>query len=264
MRWVILAMAADLATFATAVTLPGVEEKNPVMGTLYVRYGLLGVVGLKVLATLAILLLVARCRTVRKRNAAIALGVAFGVLGFYGNVTAGFGVMNTSAVPPSAYAPVPQSSFHMVVVTPRSGPEGSPANTSRLTEKSTEQSVPPVPQGRSGEPTATPAITAAPRISRNRPAAPVASTSSSQGVVVTGVVSWYPASGLVGAVHSWRWGDTPYVITVCSGTVCIRVTIQDYCQACVGPRLVDLSDDAFRILAPLSTGVIRVRVEGWR
>ncbi len=74
-----------------------------------------------------------------------------------------------------------------------------------------------------------------------------------------GIASWYPASGMIAAVHSWHWGDTPYRLTICA-TRCIVVTVQDFCAGCVGPRLVDLSDDAFRLLAPLSQGIVHVEV----
>ena len=77
----------------------------------------------------------------------------------------------------------------------------------------------------------------------------------------SGVVSWYPARGMIAAVHSWHWGDTPYRLTICA-TRCIVVTVQDYCAGCVGPRLADLSDDAFRQLAPLSQGIVEVEVKG--
>ena len=79
-----------------------------------------------------------------------------------------------------------------------------------------------------------------------------------------GLASWYPARGMIAAVHSWRWGDTPYRVRVCASR-CIDVTVSDYCQCYVGEpreRLIDLSDDAFRKLAPLSVGVLRVTVEG--
>ena len=79
-----------------------------------------------------------------------------------------------------------------------------------------------------------------------------------------GLASWYPARGMIAAVHSWRLGDTPYRVRVCASR-CIDVTVSDYCQCYVGEpreRLIDLSDDAFRKLAPLSVGVLRVTVEG--
>jgi hypothetical protein len=47
------------------------------------------------------------------------------------------------------------------------------------------------------------------------------------------------------------------VVTVCAD-VCIRVTLDDWCACQPDTRLIDLSDQAFRLLAPLSRGVISV------
>lgn len=85
---------------------------------------------------------------------------------------------------------------------------------------------------------------------------------------LSGVATWYDdgpghyaAAGPALRVGSWR-GD---VVEVCSADRCTTVRLVDWC-AC-GPRggqatLLDLSPDAFRELAPLSRGVIRVTVEG--
>lgn len=69
----------------------------------------------------------------------------------------------------------------------------------------------------------------------------------------------------VGAVPSFRHGDKPYRVRVClaDGSRCTTVTVVSYC-AC-GDRhgvatIIDLSPPAFRELAPLSRGVIRVEL----
>lgn len=75
-----------------------------------------------------------------------------------------------------------------------------------------------------------------------------------------GVASWYPADGLVAAVPSWRWGDTPWRARVCrldDRERCVTVVVSD-CLCGRSDRLIDLSDDAFRRLAPLSAGLVRV------
>lgn len=54
---------------------------------------------------------------------------------------------------------------------------------------------------------------------------------------------------------NWR-GKRVWVCT----SRCIRVTLNDWCLCSKGRRLVDLSDEAFRSLAPLSRGVLRVTV----
>ena len=58
----------------------------------------------------------------------------------------------------------------------------------------------------------------------------------------------------------WR-GET---VRVCSGGECVRVVLSDWCLCRDRhgvPTIIDLSDDAFRRLAPLGDGVIDVRVE---
>jgi hypothetical protein len=69
--------------------------------------------------------------------------------------------------------------------------------------------------------------------------------------------SW-GGSAMKGAVQSFRYGDTPYRVKVCRvGTSrCTTVTVVSFC-AC-GNTLIDLSPAAFRQLAPLSRGRIRV------
>lgn len=82
--------------------------------------------------------------------------------------------------------------------------------------------------------------------------------------LVRGIASWYPATGMIAAagpalrVGDWR-GST---VTVCAER-CVRVTLSDVCQCYAGTdreRIIDLSDDAFRALAPLSRGLVRVTV----
>jgi Lytic transglycolase len=85
-----------------------------------------------------------------------------------------------------------------------------------------------------------------------------------------GYATWYAASGMIAAAgpalrrelgKGWR-GER---VRVTAGGRSVVVRLTDWC-AC-GPRhgrptLLDLSDDAFRRLAPLSRGVQRV-VVGW-
>ena len=92
----------------------------------------------------------------------------------------------------------------------------------------------------------------------------------SPGHRLRGYATWYAADGLIAAAgpalrrslgHGWR-GQR---VAVCLSGRCVRVTLADWC-AC-GPRhgqptLLDLSDDAYRRLAPLSSGVLRVTVRG--
>ena len=65
----------------------------------------------------------------------------------------------------------------------------------------------------------------------------------------------YAAAGPALRVGAWR-GRT---VRVCGGGACISVRLIDWC-ACGGGHIIDLYSDAFRRLAPLSAGGIRVTV----
>lgn len=91
----------------------------------------------------------------------------------------------------------------------------------------------------------------------------IAPTSSSS----SGVASWFATGpdGLYGAAGpALRHGDwRGRRVRVTAGARSVVVTLNDWC-AC-GPRhgrltLLDLSDEAFRRLAPLSRGILRVTV----
>jgi rare lipoprotein A (peptidoglycan hydrolase) len=61
-----------------------------------------------------------------------------------------------------------------------------------------------------------------------------------------------------------RWRGSHVLVCAVSGTRCVEVVLNDWC-ACGSRRgyatVLDLSDEAFRYLAPLSRGVIRVAVD---
>ena len=65
----------------------------------------------------------------------------------------------------------------------------------------------------------------------------------------------YAAAGPALRVGDWRGRK----VTVCAGGDCVRVTLIDWC-ACGNGRVIDLYSDAFRRLASLGTGEIRVAV----
>lgn len=65
----------------------------------------------------------------------------------------------------------------------------------------------------------------------------------------------YAAAGAELRVGDWRGRK----VTVCTGDDCVRVTLIDWC-ACESDRVIDLYGDAFRRLAPLGTGILRVSV----
>lgn len=65
----------------------------------------------------------------------------------------------------------------------------------------------------------------------------------------------FAAAGAELRVGDWRGRK----VSVCVGDDCVRVTLIDWC-ACEGDRVIDLYGDAFRRLAPLGTGIVRVSV----
>ncbi len=82
---------------------------------------------------------------------------------------------------------------------------------------------------------------------------------------VSGTATWYatgPGTGHAAAGSELRkalgpnWRGTR--VQVCADR-CVTVRLTDWC-ACPGKRIIDLSDEDFRKLAPLSAGVIRVTV----
>lgn len=95
-------------------------------------------------------------------------------------------------------------------------------------------------------------------------AAPVVAKAEIADPVIGGRATWYAASGMIGAagpaLRSYigpKWRGS--LVSICTATEkCLVVRLTDWC-AC--PRgLIDLSDDAFAQLAPLSKGVIGVTV----
>lgn len=85
-----------------------------------------------------------------------------------------------------------------------------------------------------------------------------------RGVPLTsGLATWYgtgPGAGHAAAGGELRTGDwRGRHVRVCHDDRCVRVVLDDWC-GCVGKRIIDLSDEDFRRLAPLSVGVIRVTV----
>ena len=67
----------------------------------------------------------------------------------------------------------------------------------------------------------------------------------------------YAAAGSELRIGDWR-GRRVRVCNV-SNDRCVRVTLIDWC-ACKGARVIDLYSDAFRRLAPLDRGIIKVTV----
>ncbi len=81
--------------------------------------------------------------------------------------------------------------------------------------------------------------------------------------LITGQATWYgtgPGRGHAAAGSELRTGDwRGRHVEVCHGDRCVGVVLDDWC-ACGGARIIDLSDEDFARLAPLSAGVISVTV----
>jgi hypothetical protein len=82
---------------------------------------------------------------------------------------------------------------------------------------------------------------------------------------ITGTASWFAtgpdclcaaAGPALRAFLGPEWRGTR--VRVCAVAACVSVVINDFCRC--PTAMVDLSDEAFRLLAPLSVGVLRVRV----
>jgi len=80
---------------------------------------------------------------------------------------------------------------------------------------------------------------------------------------LSGLASWYawrPGQAAAGPAlraflgPNWRGR----IVTVCAA-VCIRVSLTDWC-GCPGGRVIDLDSRSFARLAPLSAGLVAVRV----
>ena len=65
----------------------------------------------------------------------------------------------------------------------------------------------------------------------------------------------YAAAGPALRVGDWRGR----AVRVCGGGGCVTVRLIDWCQ-CYGTRVIDLYSDAFRQIAPLSSGTTHVTV----
>jgi hypothetical protein len=222
-------MTLDLATFAAVIETVGIgQEQNPVMAQGYSLGGIVIVAALKLAALAAIVLLVARVRRPRLRVIAAGIAIVVGVTGAASNVTAW-----------AASTPRPAQ---QAVFSPASGRTGQPDS-----DHPGAQPAGPVP-GR-----ITPSTSSVTGSGPETAGRPAAATS------LRGLATWFrspsgvSAAGprLRAALPGWRGTS----VQVCHADRCTVTVLGDVMRA---DRLVDLDDDAFRALAPLSVGVIRV------
>lgn len=164
----------------------------------------------------------------------------------------------------SAASPVPIGDF--IESAPSFGPRVVPDQPNRA-----RSILKPTPRPTPRPVAAAPRSQATPR-PRTSSGSSGGGTASSTGNRVTGTASWYCQAG-VSACHyqypsgmyaaagpalrvgNWR-GRT---VRVCGNGSCVNVKLVDWCQ-CYGTRVIDLYSDAYRRLAPLSTGVQKVTV----
>lgn len=98
----------------------------------------------------------------------------------------------------------------------------------------------------------------------------IAAVTPAAATTVTGTATWYCGTtsactrgygpgDMVAAIDPKVGIPKGTIVLVSSGERTIRVRIVDVC-ACAGRRVIDLTSGAFRRLAPLSRGVIPVRL----
>jgi rare lipoprotein A (RlpA)-like double-psi beta-barrel protein len=119
-----------------------------------------------------------------------------------------------------------------------------------------------------------PRLVVAPRVVTTAKAKPrPAFQAAADGTVrASGPASWYCKAGVSICHHSYPGGMYAAagpklrvgnwrgrVVQVCGNGSCVSVKLIDWC-ACGGGRVIDLYSDAFRRLAPLSKGTVRVTV----
>ena len=148
--------------------------------------------------------------------------------------------------------------------TPRPAQEPAPIRDRTGIEQGS--SLPAAP-GRAAAPLP-PGLPSLPRIGTGPASAGDAPDPIPSGAPIRGRASWYPASGRIAAAGpalrralgpGWRGS----VVMVSAGGRSVVVRLTDWCQCYRGTdreRLVDLGSEAFAELAPLSAGLVRVRI----
>jgi hypothetical protein len=174
---------------------------------------------------------------------------------------------------PSAPAPLDPAAFELIA--------GSDLANTAATLRGPAASRGPAPviadfanPERSFAPRPEPRFVVAPRVvSTARPSARAVFQAPTDGTVrATGTASWYCKTGVSICHHAYPGGMYAAagpklrvgnwrgrVVQVCGNGSCVSVKLIDWC-ACGGGRVIDLYSDAFRRLAPLSQGTVRVTV----
>jgi hypothetical protein len=177
----------------------------------------------------------------------------------------------SSATGPNPPAPLDPAAFELIAGSDLS------ATAARLPEPLASRGPAPVIADfanpvRSFAPRPKPALAVAPRVVGTPKPRPAFQAPSGATVRASGPATWYCLPG-VSACHfaasggmyaaagpklrvgNWRGR----VVQVCGNGSCVTVKLIDWC-ACGGGRVIDLYSDAFRRLAPLSKGTVKVTV----
>lgn len=177
----------------------------------------------------------------------------------------------SSATGPNPPAPLDPAAFELIA--------GSDLAKTAATLPVPAASIGPVPviadfanPVRSFAPRPEPAVAVAPRIVTTATPRPAFQAAADGSPRATGPASWYCKPGVSICHHAYSGGMYAAagpklrvgnwrgrVVQVCGNGKCVAVKLIDWC-ACGGGRVIDLYSDAFRRLAPLSQGTVRVTV----
>jgi len=169
--------------------------------------------------------------------------------------------------------PLTPADFRLIVVPPLPSPAptaGGDASSQAIDALETIQDF--ATQARNPAPRPTPRDRAIARSVARAPATLRQPAVRLTGHSATGSATWYCKTGVSACHHSYPGGlyaaAGPELrvgnwrgrhVRVCGNGHCVNVTLIDWC-ACGGNHIIDLYSDAFRYLAPLSAGAVRVTV----
>jgi hypothetical protein len=177
----------------------------------------------------------------------------------------------SSATGPNPPAPLDPAEFELIAGSDLSN------TTATLPEPVTSRGPAPLIADfanpvRSFAPRPEPALAVAPRIVATPKPRPAFQVAPGGTVRASGPASWYCKLGVSICHHAYSGGMYAAagpklrvgnwrgrVVRVCGNGRCVNVKLIDWC-ACGGGRVIDLYSDAFRRLAPLSQGTVRVTV----
>ena len=174
-----------------------------------------------------------------------------------------------TARPPTAAGPLTAADFHPIVLPPGSVRQSPPPAMTSAGRIRTGATIPDFADASRAVPSTRPTPVqrmAARAISKEPPF-------RSTGHRASGLATWYCLPGVSRCHNAYpgglyaaagpglRVGDwRGRRVQVCGSGACVVVRLVDWCACGGGARLIDLYSDAFRRLAPLSSGGVRVTV----